>query len=264
MVKTKGHKKHRNHKMKHGKDYQEKPTHGKPLGRKDFAAAKTVKDKFIYDENFTDPTSLGNHFEGDINLNLSEALGNDYSLAPQMAKRKNAIRNPEGRWPNGVIPYVISEEYTEEERAVLANAMNEYHEKTCIKFVPRTDQEDYISIESQEGCHSMVGRTRGPQVVSLQRGSCVFTGVVIHEIMHATGFFHEQSRADRDEFVEVLWDNIEPRMQDNFQKHDLGMIDHLGAKYDLCSIMHYGLNLFAKVGIICVTFMPPIFLRPLD
>lgn len=30
----------------------------------------------------------------------------------------------------------------------------------------------------------------------------------MHEIMHALGIFHEQSRADRDRFVKVNWENI--------------------------------------------------------
>ena len=47
----------------------------------------------------------------------------------------------------------------------------------------------------------------GAQTLSIGRG-CEYDGVIIHEIMHALGFYHEQSRSDRDDFVEIMWENI--------------------------------------------------------
>ena len=82
--------------------------------------------------------------------------------------------------------------------------------------------------------------------VSLGTG-CVYTGIVIHELMHATGFWHEQSRADRDQHITINWNNIQSGMEFNFLKYDLNKIDHLGAKYDTCSVMHYGSTAFARV-----------------
>lgn len=51
----------------------------------------------------------------------------------------------------------------------------------------------------------MVG---GVQQMSLQTPACMWSGVASHELMHALGFVHEQSRSDRDRYVNILWDNI--------------------------------------------------------
>ena len=66
--------------------------------------------------------------------------------------------------------------------------------------------------------------------------------------MLTSGFFHEQSRADRDDFVEVMWDNIKSEMSNNFLKLNLNQIDHLGAPYNICSVVHYRENAFSKVA----------------
>ena len=69
----------------------------------------------------------------------------------------------------------------------------------------------------------------------------------MHELMHAAGFWHEQSRADRDDYITINWKNIKDGMEYNFLKYDLRKIDHLGAKYDTCYVMHYGAYAFSKV-----------------
>lgn len=58
-------------------------------------------------------------------------------------------------------------------------------------------------------CFSAIGRQGGKQRISVGEG-CEYKGTVMHEMMHALGFFHEQSRTDRDDYVMVLWWNVEP------------------------------------------------------
>ena len=215
---------------------------GDHLNPNDFSAAEIVSDKG-YDFELEDPILSANLFEGDIaNVNLDALRENVNS-----PEGRNAIRDSNRKWPGGVIPYVISGKFNSRERSIIAKAFKNYHDKTCIKFVPRTNERGYINIMQGSGCSSSVGRTGWSQQVSLGRG-CVYTGIVMHELMHASGFWHEQSRADRDRHITINWANIQSGMEFNFLKYDLNKIDHLGADYDTCSVMHYGSTAFAKVS----------------
>lgn len=163
------------------------------------------------------------------------------------------------QWPGGVVPYVI---HTSAKNSVLNSwgvkgpteraihsAMNEWEQKTCVRFVPRTNQEDYIEFFDGSGCWSYVGRVGGKQQISISSSvlkPCFFHGIVLHEIGHALGFWHEQSRPDRDNYVQINWDNIKEDSKHNFRKYGHSNIDSLGVPYDYGSIMHYGKRDFAR------------------
>lgn len=89
--------------------------------------------------------------------------------------------------------------------------MAQYHAKTCVRFVPRTSENDYLLIKSgKSGCWSSVGRTGGKQDLNLQPEGCLYkVGTAIHELMHALGMFHEQNRSDRDNHVRIRFENIQ-------------------------------------------------------
>ncbi|KAG8040201.1 hypothetical protein G9C98_000771 [Cotesia typhae] len=130
-------------------------------------------------------------------------------------------------------------------------AMDDFRKYTCIQFVPHNgERDDYIRITAgNTGCWSSVGRIGGRQDVNLQVPGCVVKkGTVIHELMHAVGFVHEQSRYDRDEFVEIQWQNIKPGNTINFLKVGKDTTDHFGVKYDFGSVMHYSKNAFSVNG----------------
>ena len=58
-------------------------------------------------------------------------------------------------------------------------------------------------------CSSVIGHTGGKQVLNLGK-DCLVNGIIQHELMHALGIFHEQSRPDRDYFIVIFEDNIYP------------------------------------------------------
>ncbi len=84
----------------------------------------------------------------------------------------------------------------------------------CIKFQNVTNKEtNYLNIINDRGCYSYVGKTKQnkSQLLSLDSYSgCVVKEVVIHELVHALMFHHEHKRPDRDEYIQVFKDNIDP------------------------------------------------------
>lgn len=136
--------------------------------------------------------------------------------------RFNGVASGVKKWPSGRIPYVLSSDYNERERAVLARAfqvkfwlkhycsksLQEYHGRTCIRFVPKTSfDRDYLFIGKIDGwlffrqnfvlkkavrCYSDVGRAGGRQELSLDNG-CLHVDTVIHELVSVNGEINPNS-----------------------------------------------------------------------
>ncbi|XP_046696394.1 high choriolytic enzyme 1-like isoform X2 [Silurus meridionalis] len=141
------------------------------------------------------------------------------------------------------VPYVISSQYSPPEIDVIQRAMDSFQKSTCIRFVPRRKEVNFIHIISDKGCYSYVGRINGKQVLSLNRNGCVYHKVIQHELLHALGFHHEQCRSDRDKHVRILLQNIKNDGINNFVKV---ATNNLNTPYDYNSIMHYSRYAFSK------------------
>lgn len=159
------------------------------------------------------------------------------------------IRDKNSLWPRGVIPYTIAYSIPETSkiRQLLKDAMEEWEKYTCIRFEKRVNQSDYVEFYYGEGCNSDVGRVGGRQTTSLGRG-CAHHGIVVHELGHLVGFWHEQNRPDRDNYIKINMENIIPRFKFAFDRYSHRKINSLGVEYDYKSIMHYGARAFSKNG----------------
>lgn len=187
-----------------------------------------------------------NLFEGDIRLTMEQFYNIEHGLDVDSSRKRGSIAR-DSLWPNGVVPYEIHSSLrgnSDAERAI-KQGIEEWTSKTCLRIRKRNGESDYIVFGYWDGCWSYIGRIRGPQRISLSNG-CWQKGTVAHEIAHALGFYHEQSRPDRDDYVVIKWENIRAGVESNFQKYTRSQIDSLGTPYDYDSVMHYGEKAFSK------------------
>jgi len=164
-----------------------------------------------------------------------------------MQKRQLGATEKNILWPNGVVYYRYHSGVSDSVKSVIEDAMKHWEDRTCITFQQRSHQANYVEFQQPSGvCSSAVGMQGGKQIIKLAQ-ACGF-GAAVHEIMHALGFWHEQSRPDRDSFVTINWDNIQNGKSHNFNKKAGSEIDSMGSNYDFGSIMHYGKTAFSKNG----------------
>jgi len=191
--------------------------------------------------------TMADLFEGDILLTEEQ----ERQLNGIESEDRNIIKDTNYKWPNNEIPYIIDSNagYSASQITTIENALATYSQRTngCVKAVKRTNQKDYIKIINGEGCYSNVGRRGGMQELSLKQNGCIWTSTVVHEFLHAAGFWHEQSRDDRDDHVQIHLNNVKSGKEHNFNKHPLSYTQLIG-DYDYASVMHYRDTAFSKNG----------------
>jgi hypothetical protein len=173
------------------------------------------------------------------------------------------------QWPSHIIPYDLSAITDTVDQKKITDAMNTLmyavgtpiensNQRTaCVYFRPRQSTDKvYLKVQYGNGCSANVGyMTNYQPTMTLQKNSgpyeegCFYTQVIQHELMHVLGFYHEQSRPDRDDYLQINLENVESNMVHNFNKYEWGLTVHdQDTTYDYSSIMHYGTTAFSMNG----------------
>ncbi|XP_065090070.1 seminal metalloprotease 1-like [Ochlerotatus camptorhynchus] len=189
---------------------------------------------------------LSGQFEGDMILTEEQ-----YS---EMF-RKNGMVDERYRWPSNIVFYEIEEQwFNEDQIQYILKGMRLIETVSCVRFQPRDpDNSDYIRIHGDgSGCSATVGHIGGSQNIKLQPypldSGCFRLGSIVHEMIHGLGFRHMQSTYNRDDYVQIVWDNIEPGKENNFLLYDADKVSNFGTEYDFGSVMHYSSTAFSING----------------
>ncbi len=182
------------------------------------------------------------YFSGDI-LYTKEQVA--ILLSPQT--KGAVIKNVVKYWTSRTIPYFIPSSFPSNERALIEQGLEMISNSAYVNFVSVSNTPTSGILFKRDTVNtSYIGRSSSINEIKLAAGA-FNKGVVAHEVMHTLGYFHEQSRTDRDSYVTINYQNIESDKIHNFDKYtSRGYTGEDLCTYDYSSIMHYGSYAFSK------------------
>ena len=149
-------------------------------------------------------------------------------------------------WETSQIPYLIDSNISNPDQ--IRQALEVFNRLTSLKFIEHSNQKDGLVFTKTDGISkSYIGKVGGLQPIWIAANAD--TSTVIHEVMHALGFIHEQNRFDRDKYIQVQFENIEDEYKYNFEILNGEFMKMSGlSKFDFESTMIYPPEMFAKGG----------------
>lgn len=181
-----------------------------------------------------------------------EQLMNDPTATNQMQRLiRSTTTKVERQWSNSVIPFKMSNDFSEIEKNFIKDTMMEIANSSCVRFQQRKKEKNYLKImrSKKNSCKSFSSRKRSRKLYLKLTKDCLNRNGLLHELMHVLGISsHEHNRYDRDEFIEILSNNLNRKYLRKFRKSAAFHTTHVNATYDYKSVTHYPTNAFSKNG----------------
>uniref|UniRef100_A0A0N5A6Q1 Zinc metalloproteinase n=1 Tax=Parastrongyloides trichosuri TaxID=131310 RepID=A0A0N5A6Q1_PARTI len=235
---------------------------------------KDPKEK--YQESKSSPMGNTALYQGDIILTKEEAKllvdqakmrlhakkeGKSEKEIINKLKKNRAFRKISKHKWKFPIPYYVESEIIKPE--IIHKALKGIEKETCVKFNKKDkpfSNKQGLRYFKGENCLSFIGPISNDSVQDISIGSgCEHYGIVQHETMHALGMEHEQSRPDRDFYIDINYENIDPQFKYTYRLTNIHDYAILGIPYDYGSLMHYDKYAFSANGQVTMSTKDPLY-----